>query len=76
MNSMHVSPLIRFSVINTISKSVNRFKFTFNFLKKIFKVTCYAIPGGVRKQTGSSSCVSRHIFSKLSHASANNNVSL
>ena len=68
----HISLLIPFSTINSILMSFIRSTFAL----VLFKVTCNANPGVVRKRAGSSSYISRHIFRNFSDTSASNNVSL
>ena len=68
----HIHSLIFFSVINNILMLVKKSNFPLVF----FNSTCHANPGAVRKQAGSSSYISKHIFQKFSNASSNNNLLL
>ena len=62
-------PLIPFFTINNKSVSVKKSHFTL----VLFKAACHANRGAVRKQAGSNSYISRHIFQNFSNTSTNNN---
>ena len=68
----HILPLIAFSTANNILIPLKRSNFNLVF----FRTACHANPGADIKFTGSSLCISRHIFRKFSNSSANNNVLL
>ena len=67
-----IPPIVPFSIINSISVSVNNSNSTPVFFKQAY----HANPGADTKNIGSSSYFSRHIFLKFSYTSASNNVSL
>ena len=67
-----IPPLVLFSIINSISISVNNS----NSTHVVFKQACHANPGADTKYTGSGLYFSRHVFLKFSYTSASNNVSL
>ena len=66
----HISPLIPFSIISSISISVHNSSFTFVF----FKATWHANPGAYKNFAVSKWKTFKHIFLKFSKTSAKSNI--